>query len=356
MVLCYCESDTSRLVRNRRKINDVFRQLGIRYQTSDELAAIPDTLRDNTPRPFYVYLPRRMVSVGVVDIQQQQHQQLSLSDPLWGTPEFYTRYCLRPNTYNFSDRYNNEKFYPNGRCNSMGWAKRDIVAAIQFSGLPLRQQNFANTKVSLTSLASVSDARGRYLRNTGEPRSLYNTEYINSRIYHNLIRMIDRGVRFTSIRSFGLLPQDRRVVPSILGINGLSEYFNSDSTYHSAEGGRLYRDQLQNRRTYFITHRLLPESGYRAFLPAENRLNTIRNGIDTIIPRYYKVTRNIYLAMVADFLAPKIKAVQQIQRSYRQELELGTEPKEGEWQHICSRIRSSDLDTRRLRDIIVENF
>ena len=371
VVLCYCDGATSIPIRNRRNISEVLATLVSDLPISDTrdamsvlmelpggIDSIPNTLRVGTARSFYVYLPRRLVSCKVLDVNQQHMTLVSLSDPGWGSPEFYTKYVIRPNHNDTSGA--NQFVTPNGECRSMGWAVCDILKAIQFSGITLNHDTFKHTHQSLLAY------RRNIMDNTREldrlhPRmyrdltyrqrnyDIFNIMLGERNLYHQLLRETRKynlGVMFTKYA----LAWDH-AIPAIFGIHGIPEQINLGIPVRSYTGIR--RQSARDLYRFIVTYDNLSTSGYNLTIPDRTQLEECRQMGEwgKKYFNYYGLPQlNLYLTMVVDCLTLMTTRIQR-----RRRLTLPSIQPQNEWQRLCGQIHKSDVDDNRLREIVVAN-
>jgi hypothetical protein len=354
VVLCYCETQNSIPIRNLRNIPDVLEQLEEASDTSD----IPTTLQPETGRPFYVYLPRRAVSCQVLDVNSQNMVSLSLADPTWGTTNFYTKYVLRPSCSDYTSITNGGNLVtPNGKCNSVGWNLQDIKRAIQFSGITLNNSTFQHTHTSLEvytrtlnnarleiyqqypSVILTSSASHRV--NAGVPPKIYYLLQSVDNLWRKLRRQHRKyreGVHLTSQYTGQTLPFN--YTTELFGLFSVSAPFTPEiqtmlihpNYYHNVlPQSQLVTPSRSQMTTYWERD---PNSKYFDF-------NT--SGIPQL---------NLILTMVADSLLNNSIMATRIQNLARSQLP-SSQP-QNEWQRLCGRIRLSDADATRLREIIIQ--
>ena len=356
VLLCYCETQNSIPIRNLRNIPNVLEQL----EEASDTSHIPTTLQPETGRPFYVYLPRRAVSCQVLDIDDQNMVSLSLADPTWGTTNFYTKYVLRPSCSDYTSITNGGNLVtPNGKCNSVGWNLQDIKRAIQFSGITLNNSTFQHTHTSLEvytrtinnarleiyqqypSVMLTSSVSHRF--NAGVPPKIYYLLQSVDNLWRKLRRQHRKyreGVHLTSQYTGQTLPFN--YTTELFGLFSVSAPFTPE--IHA---------RLINPNYY---HNVLPQS--QLVTPSRSQMTTYwerdRNS------KYFDFNTsgipqlNLILTMVADSLlllnnSTMATRIQNLARS-----PLPSSQPQNEWQLLCGRIRLSEADATRLREIIVQ--
>ena len=206
LVLCYCPDKTSKGIRNSRNITGVLERINIPEDTSN----LPTYLRQNVARSFYVYLPRKVVSATVLDLEGGNLTQLGLDDPIWGVEAFYEKYSIPPawlsgiTSVGARELWGNPvtdggqvrrcaklqaKLQPNGITRCMGWNLSQIHQAIQLSGIPIQPKTFQKT----------SDGIGKYLKYVKDTLSGPRNDPELSYTYRksvNLHKLLSDGIRF----------------------------------------------------------------------------------------------------------------------------------------------------------------
>ena len=372
VVLCYCDSATSIPIRNLRNIPDVLAPAVTIFDDDDDRGeSIPQTLRPDTPRPFYVYLPRRLVSCSVLDVEQQAMALVSLSNPAWGSPEFYTKYIIRPALFDNTQLEGGDLITPNGKCNSTGWRSDDITRAIQFSGITLNHDTFKQTRQCLDSYKTHIQSNSRSLRQlypTISGMSAYRLEeegregqgvwkmaraefLLKVRLMRE-IRKYKTGVMFTrSEITWG------EVTPAIFGINGQSEPVQRNPNPPVRTYFGIVARSTEGLNRFIVPYQNLPDSGYRLTAPSRDQISqyliTAPNSRWLLVKNRGFPQLNLTLTLAADCLHNRNNMATRIQRRSRSSLP-STAP-QNEWQRLCSQIRNNETDTRLLRKIIVEN-
>ena len=357
VVLCYCRSSDSVAIRDRRDIPG-----------SDGELDMPYTLRHNTPRSFYVYLPRSKVSCSVLDVDLQSMTILSLSDPTWGTSQFYSKYVIRPwipHFGKFQGSINPEMrdlIMPNGSCNNVGWSRENIMRAIQFSGITLNQDTFPLTQRSLVAY------KDQILSNRNSVTRI--DPQLWSRSPKNIVRLISAGEYFlhqklrrefkkynVGVRFERACPRPTRVWPDIFSVSGFPVDPPTPSVQLATPEGRLVPTvELSEHRHFVIPYDHLSNSGYTLTTPTRDQITDVRQRgyASRFFPWIYRGFPhvNLTLTMVADCLHRRSEMATRIQTRVRRQLP-ATQPQD-EWQRLCGQIRNSEVDDNRLREIIVQ--
>ena len=269
----------------------------------------------------------------MLDVATQNMIPLSLVDPAWGSPSFYTKYVLRPSIKNGGGLTT-----PNGKCNSVGWNLQDIKRAIQFSGITLNQRTFQHTHNSLVAYQGLTRENKRELSG-----NQYKAE---SNLWRKLRRQVRKYQTGVGVLVNGLY-RDRVWIPNIFGISGVRTQLSRE-VQDRITGNSFYGDVLP--------YQAISQYNVQLATPTRNQMTEYWNHnqhsryFDFIIPGIPQL--NLILTMVADCLSHRSEMATRIQTQIRSPLP-STQP-QNEWQRLCGQIRNSEVDDNRLREIIVQ--